>query len=412
MHIDLHSLYSESDAGKSASELTSACVHCGFCLETCPTYLDNRDERDSPRGRIYLIKQMLETGAATQETRRHLDRCLTCRSCETTCPSGMQYGKLLDIGRGEIEVLAPRPWWDKLTRWGLRKVLVLPHLVRFGLTCAQIIAPLLPGILKRRIPAKQSVGKKTTTSHPRKMLILEGCVQRAVTPKTNAATRRVLDRSGVSLIAAKEASCCGALSYHLGAHEEGLQAMRRNIDAWWPHIEAGAEAIISSASGCGVMIADYAHLLEGDAQYADKAARVSALHRDLSEVVSAEMATESNPSTLTGARKGKIAIHTPCTLQHGQGLPHTVQTLLTAQGFEIAATDNSHLCCGSAGTYSILQPAISSRLGQRAAEALSKNEPELIVTANIGCQLQLQAASDVPVIHWIELLDTATLGDS
>ena len=281
MHVELHPLFKHTADGESARALTSACVHCGFCLATCPTYLDSRDERDSPRGRIYLIKQLLETGEAGGQTQLHLDRCLTCRSCETTCPSGMQYGRLVDIGRGLMEQQAPRPIYSKAFRWLLRFVLSRPRLLATALAVGQAVRPLLPGSLRQKIPPRQTRRPLLPAQHSRKMLILAGCAQQAATPNTNAAAQRVLNRLGITLMVAPQAGCCGAVNYHLAAHADGLDNMRRNIDAWWPHIESGAEAIVSSASGCGSMLVEYGELLAGDPAYAEKARRVSQLTRDI-----------------------------------------------------------------------------------------------------------------------------------
>ena len=402
MHVELHPAYADHPQGILASSLTSACVHCGFCLETCPTYLDSRDERDSPRGRIYLIKQLLETGEATQQTHTHLDRCLTCRSCETTCPSGMQYGRLLDIGRGLMELQAPRPLLSRLWRWCLRSVLSRPRLFSAGLAFGQVVRPLLPQSLKTRIPARQPRLSIPTARHARTMLVLEGCAQRAATPNTNAAARRVFDRLGISLLAAPTAGCCGAVNYHLAAHADGLDNMRRNIEAWWPHIDSGAEAIISSASGCGTMLTDYGELLAHDPAYADKARRVSQLSLDIGEALEREDLTALAIATDIG----RVAIHTPCTLQHALQQPDLIANILLRAGFELASTSAPHLCCGSAGTYSILQGSISDRLRVNKLRALTADSPVLIATANVGCQLHLQGAADIPVVHWIQLLDS------
>ena len=404
MHVEVHPAYADHPEGILASSLTSACVHCGFCLETCPTYLDSRDERDSPRGRIYLIKQLLETGEATQLTHTHLDRCLTCRSCETTCPSGMQYARLLDIGRGLMERQAPRPLLSRLWRWSLRFVLSRPRLLSAALALGQIIRPVLPQSLKTRIPARQSRLSIPTARHARTMLILEGCAQRAATPNTNIAARRVFDRLGISLVAAPRAGCCGAVNYHLAAHADGLDNMRRNIDAWWPHLDGGAEAIISSASGCGAMLTDYGELLAHDPAYADKARRVSDLSLDIGEALEREELAALDIATDIG----RIAIHTPCTLQHALQQPDLIANILLRAGFELAATSAPHLCCGSAGTYSILQGSISDRLRENKLRALTGDTPVLIATANVGCQLHLQGTADIPVVHWIQLLDSDT----
>jgi glycolate oxidase iron-sulfur subunit len=401
MHVELSPQYANTSAGKKARELTSACVHCGFCLATCPTYLDSRDERDSPRGRIYLIKQLLETGQATQLTHTHLDRCLSCRSCETSCPSGMQYGQLLDIGRGLMEQQAPRPTALRFMRQVLRFVLSRPRLFAAALAAGQAVRPLLPAALRAKIPPRQPRRAIPVVQQRRTMLVLAGCVQNAATPNTNDAGRRILDRLGISLVSAPQAGCCGAVNYHLAAHDDGLDDMRRNIDAWWPHIENGAEAILSSASGCGSMLAEYGELLAHDTRYAAKARRVTQLARDIGEIL-----LQENLETLainTGV--GKVAVHTPCTLQHALGLPDMVSDILQRAGFELAATHDKHLCCGSAGTYSILQTDISQRLRDKKLQALTGDEPTLIATANIGCQLHMGETASVPVVHWLELLD-------
>lgn len=401
MYLDLHSRYADTAQGKTAQQLTSACVHCGFCLATCPTYLDNRDERDSPRGRIYLIKQMLESGQAGEHTRQHLDRCLTCRSCETTCPSGVEYGRLLDIGRELVEQQAPRSGDSALFRSALRGLLSRPGLFALALRLGQALRPLLPAAIKRKIPERQQLGPIPDATRERSMLLLEGCVQAAATPATNIAARRVCDRLGITLVAAPGAGCCGAVNYHLAAHADGLDNMRRNIDAWWPYIESGAEAIVVSASGCGSMLADYGHLLAGDPQYADRAQRVSAMAKDIGEILLAEDLQSLPVNTAIG----KVAVHVPCSLQHHLKLPELVPQILQRTGFELATTRDNHLCCGSAGTYSILEAEISRRLRDRKLQALTEDRPALIATANVGCQLHLAEAAGIPVVHWIELLD-------
>jgi glycolate oxidase iron-sulfur subunit len=401
MHVELHPTYATSEPGKRAGELISACVHCGFCLATCPTYLATRDERDSPRGRIYLIKQLLETGGASQQTHTHLDRCLTCRSCETTCPSGVQYGQLLDIGRDLMEQRVPRPAPRRGLRWLLRRGLTHPHLFATALRLGQVVRPLLPRALRLRVPARQAAGALPQRQRERTMLLLDGCVQQAATPATNAAARRVFDRLGISLQPAARAGCCGAVNYHLAAHDDGLDDMRRNIDAWWPQIDAGAEAIVSSATGCGSMLLDYGRLLAHDPAYAGKARRVSELARDIGEI----LVREDLGRLDIDRSVGRVAIQTPCSLQHGMKLPNLINDILAKAGFEIAATRDSHLCCGSAGTYSILQPAMSRRLRDDKLRGLTVDAPDLIVTGNVGCQLHLAGAAQVSVRHWIELLD-------
>lgn len=390
----------DTPEGREADAILRSCVHCGFCTATCPTYQLLGDELDGPRGRIYLIKQMLEGRAATRETRLHLDRCLTCRACETTCPSGVRYGRLADIGRGIAERRIARPWPERLYRRLLRAV--IPHARRFGtlLRIGRAVRPVLPPPLRTKIPAPQEAGTWPPPRHARRMLVLAGCAQAGATPNTNAAAARVLDRLGISLVVAPAAGCCGALSQHLSAEAEARAFMRRNIDAWWPYVEDGIEAIVTTASGCGVMVKDYGTLLADDPEYAAKAARITKLARDLVEVLGAEDLTP-----LTEKRRRRIAFHAPCTLQHGQRLAGTVESVLTKLGFELTEVRGAHLCCGSAGTYSLLQPELSRRLRDVKLANLERPGPELIATANVGCQLHLQSAAGVPVKHWIELLD-------
>ncbi len=400
MHVELHPRFQHTAEGRRGAELISACVHCGFCLATCPTYLDNPDERDSPRGRIYLIKTLLEEGQASATSRQHLDRCLTCRSCETTCPSGMQYGALADLGRGLLEQEAPRPFHERAFRRLLRTVLTTPLLMNSALRVGQWLRPVLPSSLRDRVPETRARAPVPPSRNRRLMLLLDGCVQGAATPQTNDAVRRVLDRLGIDAEPAVGAGCCGAVNYHLGAHDDGLEDMRRNIDAWWPAIEAGAEAVITSASGCGATVADYGELLAHDPNYAERAEKVSALARDIGQVLAAE---DLSPLSANAGRR--VAMHTPCTLQHALGADGTVRQILQDAGITLTATRDDHLCCGSAGTYSVLERERSLRLRQRKVEALTGDSPDLIVTANVGCQLHLQEACDQPVRHWIELLD-------
>lgn len=403
MQVELHPSFSEHRTAREAADVVQSCVHCGFCNATCPTYQDLFDERDGPRGRIYLIKHMLESGQAGEATRTHLDRCLTCRACETTCPSGVQYGLLADAGRQLVDQVSSRPLTQRLVRKIVRWVFPYPKRVRLLLGLGRIFRPILPATLRRQIPPKQIALDGSTSSLPatRSMIVLGGCVQAAATPRTNDAARRVLRRFDIDLLDAPAAGCCGAVDYHLGAQKEGLEFARRNIDAWWPHVEAGAEAIVTTASGCGVMVKDYGELLKDDAAFAAKAQRVSELAKDLSEVLEAEDLSEFRDST----GNARTAVHCPCTLTHGQKLGTSLEHLLEKAGIPVTNTTEKHLCCGSAGTYSLLQPDISQRLLGRKLAALSVDKPEQIVTANIGCQLHLGAQSDVPVKHWIELLD-------
>lgn len=405
MQIELHPMFGESTAAKEAVDILQNCVHCGFCNATCPTYQDLHDERDGPRGRIYLIKHMLETGDAGKAARLHLDRCLSCRACESTCPSGVQYGRLADIGREYVDKTSQRPIIQKLIRRVLRAVFPFPRRLKVLLRLGRFFSPILPRALRRTIPPRQTMSREPDISRPvaRTMIVLGGCVQAAATPKTNHAARRVLRRLGIDLVEARSAGCCGAVSYHLGAKVEGLDLMRRNIDAWWAQVEDGAEAIVTSASGCGVMVSEYGDLLKNDPEYAAKAIRISELAKDLSEVLDSE-----DLSTLTdgGNDQPRTAVHCPCTLAHGQKLAGTLERLLNNAGIALARTTESHLCCGSAGTYSLLQPAISQRLLKRKLVALTIDEPQQIVTANVGCQLHLSTLSEIPVKHWIELLDS------
>ncbi len=403
MYVNLHPELCQSPAAKEAADIVQSCVHCGFCNATCPTYQDRFDERDGPRGRIYLIKNMLESGQASDVARTHLDRCLTCRACETTCPSGVEYGRLADIGREMVDDIGERALHQRIVRRLLRWVFPYSGRIRVFLGLGRFFAPVLPQALRRVIPPRQILGDRQSvpTLAARKMVVLQGCVQSAATPRTNHAAKRVLQRLGIDLVEAKAAGCCGAVSYHLGALDEGLNFMRRNIDAWWPLVEGGAEAIITTASGCGVLVKDYGELLDSDPDYAAKALRISEMAKDLSEVLD----NEDLSAFTEGARKARTAVHCPCTLTHGQKLGGSLQRVLGKVGIQMTRTMEDHLCCGSAGTYSLLQPDISQRLLKRKLKALSIDAPEQIVTANIGCQLHLGSQSDVPVKHWIELFD-------
>ncbi|MBI5611634.1 MAG: glycolate oxidase subunit GlcF [Gammaproteobacteria bacterium] len=388
-------------SGREAEAILRSCVHCGFCNATCPTYQLLGDELDGPRGRIYLIKQLLEGAAVTRHTLAHLDRCLTCRNCETTCPSGVRYGRLLDIGRELIEAKVERPPADRLARWLLRKI--IPYPARFTplLRLGQVLRPLLPAGLERRIPAYQPAADRPAARQARTMLLLEGCAQPAIAPAINSAAARVLDKLGVSLLTAPGAGCCGALCHHTSGVNEGLDFARRNIDAWWPHVETGVEAIVATASGCGVHVKDYGQLLKHDPVYADKAGRVSDLTKDIGEVLAREdlsrLKTNVRPTL-------KVAFQSPCTLQHGQRLNGVVEAILADLGFELTTVPEPHSCCGSAGSYALLQPELSRRLRERKLAALASGRPDVIVTANIGCLTQLQQSAGTPVRHWVELL--------
>jgi glycolate oxidase iron-sulfur subunit len=400
MQTQLLDKYKNTPEGREADAILRACVHCGFCTATCPTYQLLGDELDGPRGRIYLIKNLLEGAEVTHKTQLHLDRCLTCRACETACPSGVQYGRLADIGRGLLERQVKRPFRERFVQRMLCSI--LPYRSRFAilLRLGQWLRPLLPQALRRTLPSRSTPSPWPALRHTRRMLVLDGCIQPALSPNINAAAARALDKLGVSLDRVQYAGCCGALSYHLGAHQEGLKFMRRNIDAWWPHIEQGAEAIVITASGCGALVKDYGHLLQYDPDYADKAARTSAIAKDISEILAAE---DMSPFRLKSPKK--IAFHSPCSLQHGQKLNNVAEGLLQELGFELTFVPDSHLCCGSAGTYSILQRELSQKLLKNKLEALRSGAPDWIATANIGCLTHLQSQSTLPVRHWIELLD-------
>jgi glycolate oxidase iron-sulfur subunit len=400
MQTRLADFIRDTAEGREAEDILRKCVHCGFCTATCPTYQVLGDDLDSPRGRIYLMKRALEGAAVSGKTRLHLDRCLTCRACETTCPSGVRYGRLVDIGRAVVEQRAPRPPLERWRRGLLAFALPRTALFAFFLRTGKLLRPLLPAGVKSKVPAKiEPAGEWPAPRHARKMLVLAGCVQPALAPSINAAAARVLDRMGISLIEAPGAGCCGGIRFHLNYQESGRDDMRALIDAWWPMVERGeVEAIVVTASGCGVTVKDYGHLLAQDENYRDKAARISALAKDLCEVVPFDGVAQ-------GRAQGRVAFQSPCTLQHGQQIRGMVEARLARAGFQLAAVRDAHLCCGSAGTYSLLHPAIAGELRARKLEALQEEAPDCIATANIGCLSHLQEQARIPVRHWIELLD-------
>ena len=400
MQTNLIDLYKNSAIGNEADAILRSCVHCGFCNATCPTYQLLGDELDGPRGRIYQIKQLLEGQPANTNIQLHLDRCLTCRACETTCPSGVQYNRLLDIGRELVDEQLSRSLLANIQRKLLIHLLSTPARANILFTLGRIAKPFLPSSLAQKIPDRVSFVKTKTIMRTRKMLLLDGCVQPAAAPQINAACVRVFDKIGIQLLTIAESGCCGALPFHLSDTEKAKQYARNNINAWWSAIEQDAEAIVITASGCAPMVKDYAHLLRDDKEYSEKAKRVSALAKDLSEILEKE-----DLSKLTKTEK-KIAFHSPCTLQHGQKINGVIENILSRTGYNLTRVRDSHLCCGSAGTYSILQAEISEQLRDQKLDALQANQPELIATANIGCLLQLQSNSNVPVKHWIELLNT------
>ena len=413
MQTHLAPEYQNTPDGLAAEAILRKCVHCGFCTATCPTYQLLGDELDGPRGRIYLMKQVLEGETPTRKTQLHLDRCLTCRNCESTCPSGVDYGHLVDIGRKLVDAKVPRPLPERALRWALKEGLPSP-LFGPAMKLGQLVRPLLPAALKAKVPAPRASGDWPSRTHPRKVLLLAGCVQPAMSPNINSATARVLDAIGVQAVVAPKAGCCGAVKFHLNDQEGGKAQMRATIDAWWPHVQgqdgkAGVEAILMNASGCGVTVKDYGHLLADDPHYAAKAKRISALTKDLSEWlpdISAQLKGLVKPTAQT------VAFHPPCTLQHGQQLRGGVEQHLSTLGFKVKLTGcEPHLCCGSAGTYSVLNPELAYQLRDRKlghlGQTFGATGTEVIVSANIGCITHLQSGTATPVRHWVELLDQA-----
>lgn len=400
--------YRDTDIGREAEELLRPCVQCGQCTFICPTFRLLDDERDGPRGRIYMIHELFEGKDPGANIQLHLDRCLTCRSCERSCPQGVRYGRLLDIARELVEKSVPRPLWQRLVRRTLRAV--VSHRRRFTvlLRLGQSLRRFLPVALRSRIPQRRPAGIWPDRVHARTMLVWPGCVQPALAPDINAAAARVLDRFGIRLIPANT-GCCGALNYHLAAADEAGAFMRRNIDACWPQIEAGAEAIVMTTSGCGAHMRDYGYLLRNDPQYRDKAKRFSELVRDIAEVVTEEWKDSppsASPATAPGRPRGpRITFQSPCSLQHGEKLDGMVERLLRRAGFTLIPVAYAFMCCGAAGSYSILQPELAQALRARKLETLLACRPQVVATANIGCLIHLAAVSPVPVRHWIEMLD-------
>ena len=399
MKTDLTADFKSSATGQRADSILRSCVHCGFCNATCPTYQLLGDELDGPRGRIYQIKQVLEGRPATPVLQTHLDRCLTCRACETTCPSGVEYHKLLDIGRELVEATVPRSRPQRLLRRLILFTFGETYRARLLFATARLVRPLLPAKLRRRIPLAGRPAHQQRIKASRRMLLLDGCVQPAAAPQINDAARALFNRLGIELQTVSQAGCCGTLHHHLGATDAGLDKARANIDAWWPAVEQGSEAIVITASGCAPMIKEYGELLAADPVYAARAARISALARDVSEVLEHE-----DLSAFKAKTPQRVAFHSPCSLQHAQQLNGVVESLLTRLGYSLVPVRDAHLCCGSAGTYSIFQPTLSNELRARKLDALQDKHPETIATANIGCLLHLQAEADVPVRHWLELL--------
>ncbi|WP_116136652.1 glycolate oxidase subunit GlcF [Trinickia diaoshuihuensis] len=419
MQTELADFIRNTADGDEADAILRKCVHCGFCTATCPTYQLLGDELDGPRGRIYLIKQMLEGGSVTRSTQLHLDRCLTCRSCETTCPSGVQYGRLVELGRQHVEQTVPRPLRQRLLRRVLASVLPNSALFAPAMRLGQLVRPFLPRRLRDKIPPRQrllewpdqaaaAAGLADARATTRRMLLLAGCVQPAMLPNINIATARVLHALGIETVIEPEAGCCGAIRLHLGYRDEALDDIRRNIDAWWPHVEAGIEAIVINASGCGATVKEYGHLLRNDAAYAEKAQRITDLSRDVAEVLSGFETELAGLARRRGVHT--VAYHPPCTLQHGQQIRGTVEHLLATLGVEVRLPVDSHLCCGSAGTYSVTQPSMSYTLRDRKVQNLEALEPQMVVSGNVGCIAHLQSGTSMPVAHWVELVEHLIYG--
>lgn len=386
--------------GAIAEQALKACVHCGMCNATCPTYQIRADELEGPRGRIYLMKQALEGEPVSRLTLDHLDSCLSCRACETTCPSGVAYHQLYDIAHPVIAEAVKWPAGERLFRFGIRQLTRSPILFRMALTLGGLVKPLLPPQLKARITPPPPPSPWPRTRQARRMSLLPGCVQSATAPHFNATAARVLDRAGISLVESRKAGCCGAVSFHLEAPEEARRAARRNIQAW----EAdGTEAIVATSSGCASFIRDYPDLLRDDPAFAERARAVAARVRDPLQVLA-----ETPPVALRAPGAPRIAVQEPCSLQHGLKLTGQIASLLRQLGYEPQPIADNHLCCGSAGAYSLTQPEMSARLRDNKLAALSATSPAAIYTANIGCWMHLAEATDIPVRHWIEAVDEVT----
>lgn len=407
MQTTLSPEYANTSDGKAAEAIVRNCVHCGFCTATCPTYQLLGDELDGPRGRIYLIKQVLEGAEPTRKTQQHLDRCLTCRNCESTCPSGVEYGHLIDIGRKLVDAKVPRPAGEEAMRWALKEGLNSPFFAP-AMKLGQAVRGFLPDALKAKVPQARSAGALPTRNHARKVLMLAGCVQPSMSPNINSATARVLDACGIQTLVEPLAGCCGGVKFHLNDQDAAIVQMKNNIDAWWPHVANGVEAIVMNASGCGVTVKDYGHILRDDAAYAERAKRISELTKDLSELLPDLLpALKERIAPQKAQAQGMMAFHPPCTLQHGQQLKGGVEQHLNALGFQLQVANNeAHLCCGSAGTYSVLQPVLATQLRDRKLGHLQDLQPQAILSANIGCITHLQSGTQVPVRHWVEIVDS------
>ena len=401
MQTALADFIRDTHEGKEADRILRACVHCGFCTATCPTYQLLGDELDGPRGRIYQIKQVLEGESANATVLEHLDRCLSCRSCETTCPSGVDYHRLLDIGREQVEKQLPRPWVQRLLRRMLIEVLAYRKRFTLLLRLGQWVRPVMPRGLRQKIPlAKPTEPRPDAQPSARKVLVLEGCVQPGLAPEINLALEKLLRSLGIGVQSCPGAGCCGAVPHHLSDTEKARTMARRNIDAWYPALEAGAEAVVVSASGCNAHLHDYPKLLAEDPVYAEKASALLDKLRDPLQIIAAEPLDKLRLQP----RPTRVAVHTPCTLQHALNLNDAAEKLLTALGYELCTVEEGHLCCGSAGTYSILQSELSQRLRERKLHALMADHPDVIVTANIGCLMHLEEVDGVPVQHWLNFV--------
>lgn len=403
MKTEIHPRLIDLPLVQEADAILRKCVHCGFCTATCPTYQLLGDELDGPRGRIYLIKNLLEQDEIDHKSAQHLDRCLTCRACETTCPSGVEYGRLLDIGKQFAAERSEAPFKRRLLSWLLRAVVPRRSIFQPLLRLGQVFRSLLPGALKSHVPPRQSVRHDTQSEPGARILLLSGCVQASATPNVVASLQRILKAMGQGSELVSE-GCCGALDYHLAAHDAGLARMRQVIDLVYPRL-GGVDAIVSSATGCGVTIQDYPEALKYDPDYAAKAQAVADKLVDPVELLeSLSLETLSLQSEPLDFGEREIAVHTPCSMQHGLGLNGRVEALLKRWGLSLVTHKEGHLCCGSAGTYSILQPELSTSLRDRKLANLEAGKPAAIVTANVGCQLHLQSGTETPVMHWLELV--------
>jgi glycolate oxidase iron-sulfur subunit len=410
MDTQLADWIKDTPDGKAADAILRKCVHCGFCTATCPTYQILGDELDSPRGRIYLIKQVLEGKQVTRKTQQHLDRCLTCRNCETTCPSGVKYGQLIDIGRKIVDERVERPMAEKLTRESLKMLMTNRPLFTAGMAMGKAVRGILPASIQKKVPAKRATLPFANTQHTRKVILLKGCVQPAMMPSIDTATSVILNALGIQSIVVQESGCCGAVKFHLNDHAGGLAQMKTNIDAWHSLLQSGeAEALVMNASGCGVTVREYAHHFESDPEYAAKAALVSDNTLDIGEFITrqnadglARLGTQVKAAIEQQRIPGSIAFHPPCTLQHGQQIKGVIENVLTTLGFKLTPVADSHLCCGSAGTYSVLQPELSKELKKRKLANLMAGKPQAIASANIGCLGHLESDATVDVRHWVE----------